>query len=149
MNLLMLFLLFQMTVFKHYVNLSSQDFLLQKIFLHEGVKVLVKVVVFDFKHTIADQWEEKAYIAFRQPNKEVPVYVVKRWDGTGTKRTLHLNILLSIGCIDPYFQEKTIPKPRANKQQNHKKQNKKDTELEQQNDVVDLDTSDSDSEYEI
>lgn len=85
----------------------------------------------------------------RQPNKEVPVYVAKRWDGTGTKRTLHLNILLSIGCIDPYFQEKTIPKPRAKKQQNHTKQNKKDTELEQQNDVVDLDTSDSDSEYEI
>lgn len=85
----------------------------------------------------------------RHPNKEVLVYVVKRWDGTGTKRTLHLNLLLSKGYIDPDFQEKTIPKPRAKKQQNGTKQNKKDTELEKQNAVVDLDTSDSDTEYEI
>lgn len=53
-----------------------------------------------------------------------------------------------IGCIDPEFQEKPIPKPRANKQKDTT-QNEEETELKQQNDVADLDISDSDSEYEI
>lgn len=78
------------------------------------------------------------------------VYVVKIEDGTGKKRTLHhLNLLLPIECLDPEFQEKPIPKPRAKKQQKDTNQNEKDTELKQQNDVGDLDTSDSDSEYDI
>lgn len=50
---------------------------------------------------------------------------------------------MPIGCIDPEFQAKPIPKPRAKKQQ------KDTTELKRQNDVADLDISDSDSEYEI
>lgn len=124
------------------------DLKVRGIDLHEGDRVLVKVVAFDGKHKIADKWEEEAYIVLRQPNKEVPVYVVQREDGTGKKRTLHRNLLLPIGCIDQEFQEKPIPKPRANKQKDTT-QNEEETELKQQNDVADLDISDSDSEYEI
>lgn len=57
--------------------------------------------------------------------------------------------ILPIRCIDPEFQAKPIPKPRAKKQQNDTTQNKEETKLKRQNDVADLDISDSDSEYEI
>ena len=69
--------------------------------LEEGDRVLVKVVAFDGKHKIADRWEEDPYQIVHQPNPEVPVFVVKREDGTGRTRTLHRNLLLPIGCIDP------------------------------------------------
>lgn len=72
------------------------DLKVRGIDLHDGDRVLVKVVAFDGKHKIADKWEEEAYIVLRQPNKEVPVYVVQREDGTGKKRTLHRNLLLPI-----------------------------------------------------
>lgn len=40
------------------------------MYLHEGVKVLVKVVVFDCKDKIADKWKEKAYRVLRQQTKK-------------------------------------------------------------------------------
>ncbi|XP_065928537.1 uncharacterized protein [Magallana gigas] len=62
------------------------DLKVRGLTIHEGDIVLVKVVAFDGKHTIADKCEEEAYIVLRQPNKEVPV---QREDGTGKKRALH------------------------------------------------------------
>lgn len=77
------------------------------------------------------------------------VYVVKIEDGTRKKRTLHMNLLLPIECLGPEFQRKPIPKPRARKQQKDTNQNEKDTELKQQNDMVNLDTSDSEYDIEV
>lgn len=69
------------------------DFKVRGIDLHEGERILVKVVAFDGKRKTTDKWEEEAYIILRQPIKEVPVYVVQREDETGKKRTLHRNLL--------------------------------------------------------
>jgi len=59
-------------------------------------QVLVRVVAFDGKHKIADRWESDLYIVVDQPNLYVPVYVVKKEDGSGAQRTLHRNLILPI-----------------------------------------------------
>jgi hypothetical protein len=60
-----------------------------------------------------------------QPNQDVPVFVVKWEDGTGRTRTLHRNLLLNIGCIDPEMPQtplKPVPKPKQKTRQEEKKQ---------------------------
>ena len=51
------------------------------------------------KHKIAVRWESDIYIVVDQPNPDVPVYVVKKEDDSGAKRTLHRNLLLPIGFL--------------------------------------------------
>ncbi|VDI39873.1 Hypothetical predicted protein [Mytilus galloprovincialis] len=77
--------------------------------LQPGDRVLVKVVAFEGKHKIADKWEEDTYRIVRQPNKDIPVYVVQKENGEGRKRTLHRNLLLPIGHL-PGLEKATEPK---------------------------------------
>ena len=64
-----------------------------------GDRVLVKIVHFEGKHKIGNRWEDEAYVILKQPNQDIPVYVVQRENGTGPKRTLHRNLLLPIGSL--------------------------------------------------
>jgi hypothetical protein len=79
------------------------------------------------------------------------VYVVKREDGTGRLRTLHRNLLLPIGRIDPdetnLAQEKPIPKPRQKKEQLNQEEHQ--GELTNTKDEVQEDTDLSYSEDEF
>lgn len=110
------------------------DLKVRGVELQVGNRVLVNVVAFDGKHKIADTWEEEPYIVLHQPNKDVPVYVVQREDGSGKRRTLHRNLLLPIGCIDPDYEEKKpIPKPRSKTQQKERKEKDRKTDFDQQN----------------
>ncbi|VDH99417.1 Hypothetical predicted protein [Mytilus galloprovincialis] len=77
--------------------------------LQPGDRVLVKVVAFEGKHKIADKWEEDTYRIVRQPNKDIPVYVVQKENGEGRKRTLDRNLLLPIGHL-PGLEKATEPK---------------------------------------
>ena len=84
----------------------KQDLLLLDI----DDRVMVKIVVFDGKHNIADKWEEDSYQITSQPNVNIPVSTVEKEDGTGRKRTLHRNLLFLIGQTDEENSEqKTIP----------------------------------------
>jgi hypothetical protein len=116
-----------------------------------GDRVLVKIVAFDGKHKIADRWEEESYQILRQPNPDVPVYVVIREDGTGRLRILHRNLLLPIGHIDPdersQATKKPIPKPRQKKTQLNQEEHQE--ELTNTEEEVKEDTNLSDSEDEI
>lgn len=47
-------------------------------------------------------------ICITQPNTDIPVYTVRRKNGTGRTRTLHRNLLLPIGFI--YDKEKPLHK---------------------------------------
>ncbi|XP_025108509.1 uncharacterized protein LOC112572821 [Pomacea canaliculata] len=64
-----------------------------------GDRVLVKAVAFDGKHKLADRWENEVYSVLIHPNSAIPVYVVRREDGSGRKRTLHRNMLLPVGGV--------------------------------------------------
>lgn len=79
--------------------------------LVEGDRVLVKVVSFDGKHKIQDRWEDHPYIILKQPNKEIPVFKVRREDGQGRIRVLHRNLLLPIGTK----LTSPVPAPRTKK----------------------------------
>ena len=79
---------------KKYYDIKSRN-----SFLHVGDRVLVKIVAFDGKHKLSNKWEEEVYIVLDQPNESIPVYVVGKENGDGRKRTLHRNLLLSIGTI--------------------------------------------------
>jgi len=87
---------------------------------HVGDRVLVKIVAFDGKHKLSNKWEEDPYVILEQPNQNIPVFVVKKENGEGRKRTLHRNLLLPIGAIpikewttdDNRPLSKPIPVPR-------------------------------------
>ena len=71
----------------------------------------MKIVAFDGKHKIADQWEDDAYTVIQQPSANIPVYVVQKENGTGPKWTL----LLPINFL-PVDKSKVAPsiQPRRN-----------------------------------
>ena len=64
-----------------------------------GDRVLVKNVTIRGKHKLANAWEDPVYEVVEQPNDDIPVFVVKREDGKGAKRTLHRNLLLPVNFL--------------------------------------------------
>ena len=86
--------------------------------IEKGDRVLVKIVKFDGRHKLSNKWEEDPYIVESQPNPDIPVYIVKKANGEGRKRTLHRNLLLPIGHLNPLDTSaeprpsKPIPAPR-------------------------------------
>ena len=66
-----------------------------------GDRVLVKIVAFDGRHKLSNVWEDEPYVIMDQPNVGIPVFKVKKENGTGKVRTLHRNLLLPIGYITP------------------------------------------------
>ena len=95
---------------KSYYDLKARAAILDK-----GDRVLVRTLAFDGKHKIADRWEEHIYIVLEQPNMDIPVYVVRREDGIGRKRSLHRKHLLPLGSL-PIPEEAPVPKARKSKQ---------------------------------
>ena len=93
--------------------------------LEVGDRVLVKVVKFDGRHKLCNKWEEDIYIVTSKPNPDVPVYKVRKEDGSGRTRVLHRNLLLPVGSkmIDDKDEEqkqhedekpRPTPRPRRN-----------------------------------
>lgn len=64
-----------------------------------GDRVLVKNVNIRRKHKIADRWEATVYVVIKQPNAEIPVYVVRPENGEGPERVLHRDLLLPCGFL--------------------------------------------------
>ena len=62
--------------------------------LQPGDRVLVRNVGVRGKRKIADRWEKDVYLVVDQPNKGIPVYLLKREHGRGKRRMLHRNLLL-------------------------------------------------------
>ena len=96
------------------VNSSSLDV---------GDKVLVKVVKFDGRHKLMNRWEEDIYLITSKPNPDVPVYEVRKENGSGRSRVLHRNLLLPVGSRElddreeqnrdeTQIRKKPTPKPR-------------------------------------
>ena len=97
--------------------------------LHKGDRVLVRILSFDGTHKLSDKWEEDPYVIVDQPNSDIPVFVVKKENGEGRRRTLHRNHLLPIGIITEEEQEfRPVPKPRPVPRTRQSLKNKKKTE---------------------
>ena len=62
--------------------------------LMPGDRVLIRNVGLKGKNKLADKWEKDVYLVVEQPNKQIPVYVVKREHGRGATKMLHRNLLL-------------------------------------------------------
>ncbi|XP_021365263.1 uncharacterized protein LOC110458044 isoform X2 [Mizuhopecten yessoensis] len=75
--------------------------------INTGDRVLVKIVAFTGKHKLSNKWEEEPYIVTEQSNPDIPAYIVRKKNGEGRPRTLHRNLLLSIG----YLLDTTVRKP--------------------------------------
>ena len=80
-------------------------------------RVLVKIVAFEGRHKIADKWEEDVYIIIGQPNHEIPVFKVRKENGTGRVRTLHRNLLLPVGSVESDMDQPQPMKPPRRKRQ--------------------------------
>ena len=61
-----------------------------------GDLVLVKQVGLKGKHKIADKWESEPYVVVGKPDDKMPIYNIKRHDGTGAARTVHRNMILPL-----------------------------------------------------
>ncbi|XP_073792914.1 retrovirus-related Pol polyprotein from transposon opus [Danio rerio] len=64
-----------------------------------GDRVLIKNVNIRRKHKIADRWESTVYVVVKQPNADIPVYVVRPENGDGSERILHRDLLLPCGFL--------------------------------------------------
>ena len=84
----------------------------------------MKIVTYDGKHKIADKWEDSPYEVIYQPNKNIPVFKVRREDGEGRCRVLHRNLLLPKGSKFPSSLP-PLPKPRP-----RRKAKKKDSHVD-------------------
>lgn len=76
-----------------------------------GDRVLVRNVNIRKKHKIADRWEPTVYVVMKQPNTDIPVYVVTPEDGEGRERVLHRDLLLPCGFLPvrPDVEEEEAP----------------------------------------
>ena len=54
-----------------------------------GDRVLVRNVGLKGKNKLADKWEKEVYLVVDQPNRDIPVYLVKREHGRSTRKMLH------------------------------------------------------------
>ena len=91
--------------------------------LQPGDRVLVRSLAFEGEHKLSNRWHEDAYIVEAQPNSDVALYLVHKESDRKSKRTLHRNHLLPIGCIPldtpdasnqpgETAQRRPVPKPR-------------------------------------
>ena len=90
--------------------------------LRQGDRGLVKIFAYEGKHKLSDRMESDAYIILDQANTNIFVFVVRKENGEGRKRTIHRNWLLPIGsaAMDKHIsEERPTPKsklrPRKNK----------------------------------
>ena len=67
--------------------------------IHPGDRVLVRILAFTGKHKLSDRWEPDAYEVLKQPNPDLPVFIVQKENKSGRQRTLHRNQLLPIGSL--------------------------------------------------
>jgi hypothetical protein len=66
---------------------------------YKEIESFIKKVAFDWKHKLSDKWQDKMYhLVLDQQNAEIPIYVVQRDDSQCRKYTLHLDLLLPVGC---------------------------------------------------
>ena len=98
--------------------------------LEPGDQVLVKKTAFQGKHKLANRWESEPYIVVSRPNPDVPVYRLRREDGT-RERMLHRNLLLPIGSLSFEESQQHIPtsvrrKKRVVAEHNFKEEGKRD-----------------------
>ena len=80
--------------------------------LQPGDRVLVRNVGVRGKRKIADRWEKDVYLVVDQPNKGIPVYLLKREHGRGKRRMLHRNLLLpfmALPASKPDHLDTSIP----------------------------------------
>ena len=120
--------------------------------LQPGDRVLVKILAHEGKHKIADHWLDEVYVVLKQPNEEVPVYIVQQEDGKGPRRKLHRNHLLPVS----HLPLPPIPPPRKAKPQAQRKEPERRTLQEQDtrpgtagsdSSTTDSEASDTESEY--
>ena len=64
-----------------------------------GDRVLVRKVGFTSKHKLANRWEDDVYEVLEQPDKNIPVFVVRSEEKAGKRRTLHRNMLLPVNFL--------------------------------------------------
>ena len=73
---------------------SIYDVKVRESQLLPGDRVLVRNVGLKGKNKLADKWEKDVNLVVDQPNKGIPVFVVKREHGRSTRKLLHRNLLL-------------------------------------------------------
>ena len=90
---------------KRYYDLNARSSV-----LHPGDRVLVRKVGLRGKQKLADRWESQPYMECRQPNEDIPVYVVRPDNARSKKtRTLHRNLLLPfMSILDWHIDEEDL-----------------------------------------
>ena len=91
---------------------SVYDLRVRESQLQPGDRVLARNVGVRGKRKIADRWEKDVYLVVDQPNKDIPVYIVKREHGRGKRRMLHRNLLLpfmALPASKPNLLDNSLP----------------------------------------
>ena len=60
---------------------------------------LLRQIGLQGKNKLADRWQEEVYVVTSQPNTSIPVFSVRRLDGRGKVKTVHMNLLLPVRSV--------------------------------------------------
>lgn len=90
------------------------------------------------QHKIADRWEPTVYVVVKQPNAEIPVYVVSPEDGDGRDLVLHRDLLLPCGFLPvkedvgekDLTTERMKPKTQSKTRESHTKTQENEDEMQ-------------------
>ncbi len=92
------------------VEISSPKFFFVRSISHYGCRAaawyfktlytFLKQVAWQGPHKLANHWYEDVHVVVRQPTEGIPVYDVQSESLTDPVRTLHRDLLLSIGFVD-------------------------------------------------
>ena len=106
-----------------------------------GDRVLVKNVGVRGKSKLANVWEDDIYMVEEQPDESIPVFVVRREDKKGGKRTLHRNLLLPVN-----FLPLSIPRKEKKRVKTLQKEPLDDKQLRSESSSSESEASEGDEE---
>ena len=110
-----------------------------------GDRVLVRQLSLRGKQKLANKWEDEIHVVLEQPADEFPVFVVRREDGSGRKRTLHRNMLLPVNHLpvstEPREEKQSTKKPKPPNTREQRRGKEKETTSEGENESSDEETS--------
>ena len=80
-------------------NKTTYDLKVREATLQGGDRVLIRRMAFKGKHKLADRWDKDPYVVIGIPNKDIPVFKVRKESDESVIKTLHRNMLLPFSAI--------------------------------------------------
>lgn len=131
-------------------NKTTYDLKVGEATLQEGDRVLIRQMALKGKHKLADRWDKDPYVVIGIPNKDSPVFKVRKESDESVIKTLHRNMLLPFSAIPGGVSKLTDSPSKVKKIRRRTKSEKSEKQLlDHSSESVDNSDSDQDDQSYI